>query len=187
MARERGFDDGSAVRAACELFWAQGYERTSLADLQRTTGLSRSSLYAAYGSKRGLFERASLLYLADVVHPMLEPMEQPGAEPSTIAGFFLTMAEALRNPETRFARRGCFVLNTILELDQLDAAAVDMVSAYRRRVQAAIENALPHDDNNRRTERAEVLTSLHVGVMITARVDPDAAAIACEAAAGEYR
>jgi hypothetical protein len=146
-------------------------------------------MYAAYGSKRGLFERASLLYLADVVHPMLEPMEQPGAKPATIAGFFTTLATALRNPETRFARRGCFVLNTVLELDQLDAAAVDMVTTYRDRVHAAIENALiaHDDDDNRRSERAEVLTSLHVGVMITARIDPDAAATACEVAATEYR
>ena len=187
MARERAFDDRTAVRAACEVFWAQGYEHTSLVDLQRATGLSRSSLYAAYGSKRGLFRRASLSYLADVVDPLLQPMETPGASPATIADFFLTMAAVLRSPDTRFAKRGCFVLNTALELDQLDAEAIDMVTNYRLRVRTAIENALgSREADDARQTRAEVLTSAHVGIMITARVDPAAAAVASETVAGEY-
>jgi AcrR family transcriptional regulator len=45
-----------------ELFWRQGYEGTSLADLTRELGLTRPSLYAAFGSKEGLFLKALDLY-----------------------------------------------------------------------------------------------------------------------------
>lgn len=187
MARARAFDDAEAVRAAREVFWAQGYEHTSLIDLQRATGLSRSSLYSAYGSKRSLFQRASLDYLAEVVDPMLAPMEAPGADRGTVAGFFLSVAGVLRSPDTRFAGRGCFVLNTILELEQLDAEAVDMVTSYRSRVHAALTHALGSiDDEDTRRARAEVLTSAHVGIMISARVDPRSAAVASETIAAEY-
>jgi TetR/AcrR family transcriptional repressor of nem operon len=187
MARQRGFDDDAAVRAACELFWAQGYEKTSLADLQRVTGLSRSSMYAAYGSKQGLFRRASLSYLSDVIGPLLGPMEEAGATPRTIQGFFLEMAAVLRSPETRCAKRGCFVLSTVLELEHLDDQAMDMVVQYRERVQAAVANALTTmEDAADRSAQAEVLTALHVGIMITARVDPVAAAVASETVADRY-
>ncbi|HEY0816107.1 MAG TPA: helix-turn-helix domain-containing protein, partial [Pseudonocardia sp.] len=160
MARARGFDDLSAVRAAREIFWEHGYESTSLLQLQRATGLSRSSLYAAYGSKRGLFERASLNYLDEVIGPLLVPMEAPGAGVQTISAFFLAMAQATRSPEARYARRGCFVLNTVLELEHLDTSATDMVSSYRARVHAAIAQALTsvESDAATRSTRAEILT-----------------------------
>lgn len=187
MARAREFDDLAAVRAARDVFWENGYESTSLTHLQQATGLSRSSLYAAYGSKRGLFERASLNYLDEVIEPLLVAMEVPGAGVQTISAFFLAMAQATRSPEARYARRGCFVLNTVLELEYLDTAATDMVSRYRARVHTAISHALTsmESDATARSARAEVLTAAHVGVMITARVDPTAAAVASETIAAQ--
>ncbi len=181
MARRRSFDDVAAVRAARELFWEKGYEAVSLAELQSVTGLSRSSIYAAYGSKRELFERASLSYLADIVDPLLAPMEAAGADRRDIQAFFLAVAAVLRSPDNRFARRGCFIINIALELEQLDQRATDMVSQYRARVHGAVTNALvPITGPGARAAQAEVLTAAHVGIMVTARLDPVAAAIASE-------
>ena len=47
-----------------QLFWRQGYEGTSLADLTRELGLTRPSLYAAFDSKEALFLKALDLYEA---------------------------------------------------------------------------------------------------------------------------
>ena len=58
MGRPREFDIDTALERAMELFWRQGYEGTSLADLTRELGVTRPSLYAAFGSKEGLFLRA---------------------------------------------------------------------------------------------------------------------------------
>ncbi len=187
MPRARGFDDLAAIRAARDTFWEHGYESTSLRQLQRATGMSRSSLYAAYGSKRGLFERAALNYLDEIIGPYLEAMEAPGAGVDTISAFFLGMAQATRAPDVRYARRGCFVLNTVLELEHLDAAATEMVASYRSRVHGAISHALTPVESDAvvRSARAEVLTAAHVGVMITARVDPTAAALASETIAAQ--
>jgi AcrR family transcriptional regulator len=62
IGRPREFDTDRALERAMELFWRQGYEGTSLADLTRALGLTRPSLYAAFGSKEGLFLKALDLY-----------------------------------------------------------------------------------------------------------------------------
>lgn len=62
--RPREFDIDEALQRAMDLFWRQGYEGTSMADLTRELGITRPSLYAAFGSKEGLFLKALDLYEA---------------------------------------------------------------------------------------------------------------------------
>jgi AcrR family transcriptional regulator len=64
IGRPREFDIDRALERAMELFWRQGYEGTSVADLTRELGLTRPSLYAAFESKEALFLRALDLYEA---------------------------------------------------------------------------------------------------------------------------
>jgi AcrR family transcriptional regulator len=60
--RPRAFDRDRAVLDAARLFWRRGYSGTSTRALTAALGLSTSSLYAAFGSKAGLFEEAVRTY-----------------------------------------------------------------------------------------------------------------------------
>lgn len=60
--RPRAFDRDDAVLAAARLFWRGGYSGTSTRALTSALGVSTSSLYAAFGSKAGLFEEAVRTY-----------------------------------------------------------------------------------------------------------------------------
>ncbi|SNT55375.1 TetR/AcrR family transcriptional regulator, transcriptional repressor for nem operon [Asanoa hainanensis] len=55
MARTREFDLDTAVDAAMGVFRAKGYEGASMRDLAEATNLGSGSLYAAFGSKEGLY------------------------------------------------------------------------------------------------------------------------------------
>ncbi len=57
MARPREFDEVLAIDAAAEVFRRRGYAATSIEQLVAATGVHRGSLYATFGSKRGLFLR----------------------------------------------------------------------------------------------------------------------------------
>lgn len=56
--RPRAYDPDAALTAALECFWQKGYTGTSLDDLSAATGMSRPSLYAAFGDKRELYLKA---------------------------------------------------------------------------------------------------------------------------------
>jgi AcrR family transcriptional regulator len=55
MGRPREFDMSEAIDKAMLLFWRKGYEGTSIADLTGALGITRPSLYAAFGNKELLF------------------------------------------------------------------------------------------------------------------------------------
>jgi len=56
MARPRDFEEAEVLDRAMEVFWRHGYEGASMAELTKAMGLNSPSIYAAFGSKRGLFD-----------------------------------------------------------------------------------------------------------------------------------
>lgn len=61
--RPRGFDVDIALDRAIDVFWREGYDGASLTELTARMSITATSLYAAFGSKRQLFERAFTRYL----------------------------------------------------------------------------------------------------------------------------
>ncbi|ECE6962102.1 TetR/AcrR family transcriptional regulator, partial [Salmonella enterica subsp. enterica] len=55
MGRPREFDADEALQTALELFWRKGYEGTSITDLTDGMGITKPSLYGAFGNKEELF------------------------------------------------------------------------------------------------------------------------------------
>ncbi|MFG1708892.1 TetR/AcrR family transcriptional regulator [Nonomuraea sp. M3C6] len=72
MARVREFDTEAAVEAAMIAFRRTGYEGTSAQDLVDATGIGRGSLYAAFGSKEGLYLAAVDRYRERYAQPLIE-------------------------------------------------------------------------------------------------------------------
>ena len=89
----------SVVHAARNVFSEQVLKLTSIVDLERHTGLDRSSLYNAFGSKQALFEAAMRSYLEEGIESRLSALRQPEAGLKTVTQFFVGMAHTLRaNP-----------------------------------------------------------------------------------------
>jgi AcrR family transcriptional regulator len=189
MGRRRAYDTNAVIQAAREQFWRCGYELTSVSDLEACTGLDRSSLYHAFGSKQGLFETALRSYLEEAIESRLAAMRQPDAGIAAIVAFFDGMAETfLSDPE--HARNGCLMVNALAELGS-NTAALPLAEAYRDSFRDAFSTALTHAaawgevDSARIGQRANLLTAMTMGLFISARVDPTDAAQVCRSVAAE--
>ncbi|MGW9267321.1 TetR/AcrR family transcriptional regulator [Gordonia terrae] len=95
MGRIQEFDTTEVVRAARGIFWQRGYENASLPDLERATGIGRSSLYHAFGSKRGLFDAAVQSYLDEVVRPRLRPLTGSTITPDAVEDYLNGLRSSL--------------------------------------------------------------------------------------------
>ena len=62
MARQREFDEDKVLDALRDVFWEHGYDGTSYSNIMAATGLQKGSLYAAYGDKRALYQKALSRY-----------------------------------------------------------------------------------------------------------------------------
>ena len=182
MARPREFDPDAAVRAALKAFWVRGYEATSTTDLVDATGLSRSSLYATFGSKHGLFLRTLDHYLADGgASSPLGPLLGEGADLAAIEAFFGRFADEGWD-DTTWATRGCYCVTTAVELAARDPEVAARARVYRagmhRAMTAALATAARRGDlrDGVDLERAATtLTTLAVGLLASLRMGADAA------------
>src|SRR6201982_3561550 len=77
MGRPRGFDENAALEAAMRGFWEESYEGAVLSDLTYAMGINKSSMYAAFGDKAGLFRRAMERYREGPMRYMREALEKP--------------------------------------------------------------------------------------------------------------
>ncbi len=103
--RPRTFDRNVALRQAVELFWEQGYEATSIADLTAAMGIAAPSLYAAFGSKEALFQEAVGVYAAD--SPTERALAREATAREAVAAMLHDNADEYADPATP---RGCMLV-----------------------------------------------------------------------------
>jgi TetR/AcrR family transcriptional repressor of nem operon len=138
MARPREFDSDAALENAMHVFWAKGYQATSLDDLCLATGLGRSSLYAAFGDKRGLYLRSLDRYEEAGVGRIAKALARPPLRKALAAFLDRVITDIVAGP----GRSGCFIGNCAAELAHGDRAAAARVRRSLERVQATFRDAL---------------------------------------------
>ena len=113
MPWEKTFDEDDAIAKAMKVFWEKGYEPASISDLIAGTGITRGSLYNAFGGKEQLFVKALLKYDQDNRRAFLAELEAMDDPRRAIAAVFDgIVAETLADTE----KKGCFIINTASEL-----------------------------------------------------------------------
>ena len=93
MARPKAFDEEVVLDRAVEVFWAKGYEATSIQDLVDAMGIQRGSLYATFGGKHQLFLTALDRYGEVVVKKLLAILESKPSALESIEQFFAQLVE----------------------------------------------------------------------------------------------
>lgn len=133
-----------------EVFWVHGYEAASMSMLTKAMGINPPSLYAAFGSKEGLFRQALDHYQARGSAATAEALNRPDLGDALRAFFGLVVGLQCSGQEPR----GCLVVQGVGSCGEAEASVFEELkrrrtaneTALRQRLERAqAEGALPAD------------------------------------------
>lgn len=140
--RPRAFDREQALDQALQLFWAKGYEGTSLADLTTALGINAPSLYAAFESKPALYQAALNRYLAEQFKQLAAVLAKASSAREGIADILHSVAAQFTQPDRP---PGCPVASGVLRCAEVNDEISQFTAEQRRTVRAMIQQRLQSD------------------------------------------
>jgi AcrR family transcriptional regulator len=137
--RPREFDIDEVLDRVIEVFRERGYEASSMADIERATGLNASSIYNTFGSKDSLFQRALSRYESVRLAAITDVLSSgTGGLDDLHRALDLQQAES----QSEWGLRGCLAINAMIELGSREASTKASLHEYRRGLAEAIRMPL---------------------------------------------
>ena len=170
--RPRSFDRAQALDSAMRVFWAKGFAGASMSELTAAMGIASPSLYAAFGSKEGLYREAVDHYVAIHSGEFWGVMDLPTARES-VEGLLRNAARVFSDPEVP---NGCMIIQTAGEADELppDLAArlCEMRASNTETLARRIERGIRDGDVGAGTDVravADFYATVHKGLSLSAK------------------
>jgi AcrR family transcriptional regulator len=171
-AKSRGgrpwsFDRDKAIDTAMRLFWRHGYEGVSIGDLTKAIGIAPPSLYAAFGSKAGIYQEALSRY--EETFGSLDTASISAA--TTLAEAIRRLLEAAVGAVTHPNRElGCMISSGMIACHPEHAALARDAASRRAAMRERIAQALqPFAESSEVRGLARHLAAVMQGISIQAR------------------
>ena len=146
--RPREFCLDEALAAALRVFWSKGYEGASMTELTEAMGITKPSLYAAFGNKEALFRKTLDLYEREKMAYVGQALAKPTAR--AVAEHMLR--GSVENQTSNCEPRGCLgVISSVacgaeaesIRADVHERSKVAKAALIERMERAKVEGDLP--------------------------------------------
>jgi len=131
---DKQFDPQEALDKAMRLFWANGYAATGMAELQRTMGIGRKSLYDTFGNKRQLFIKALQHYSDTAVRQLASELSKEGS-PLGCVRRLMRLAEGYNAAP---GSKGCLLGVGMAGCDTSDVEMADILRHHMKGIEEAL-------------------------------------------------
>ena len=139
MSRNREFDEKVVLRKAMELFWKQGYEKTTMQDLVNYMGIHRRSIYDTFGDKRSLFLASLNYYETFVIETFTGIISNSTTVKKAVRDVFNYV---IQSAELDVYPTGCLSVNAAVELSLLDPDIKHIVTKMFKDTEVMFEQML---------------------------------------------
>lgn len=165
--RPWSFDREEAVETAMRLFWRSGYEGVSIGDLTKEIGVAAPSLYAAFGSKAGLYKEALDRYERRFGSLDLESVKNAASLTQAVRALLEGAVRAVTHPSRE---GGCMISSGMIACHPNHAALARDAAARRDAMRECIAEALaPFIVKSNARNVARYLSAVLQGISIQAR------------------
>jgi TetR/AcrR family transcriptional repressor of nem operon len=138
MGRPIEYNQSKVLDSVVKLFWAQGYEATSMKNICEVTGLQPGSIYAAFGSKRALFLAAIDTYFEQSIDNLKAILAGEGTPLERVQNLFRYIVDDTCRKDSH----GCLLVNALLEAPTDDAELKKRIATMFRKIEVAIKEVL---------------------------------------------
>lgn len=174
--RPKSFNEEEVVNKAITIFWKNGYEATSTEKLLTGMDLNKGSLYNTFGSKKELFTKSLEQFAAHSIAMVEEQILASNNPVEGIKNFFISLASS--NEEDH--NKGCFMCNTIAELNNIDTELTRKASVNLKKLENVFLKYIQEaKEQNRLTTKEEAsvlaryLLNLWNGINTTRKIYKD--------------
>ena len=175
MARPREFETDDVIEKAMQVFWSLRYQDASLPDLLTGMGLTRGSLYKAFGDKKSLYLRVLNLYERAEVDAAVAMLTDEGDQDGAwrITAMFDRVAQGFAKGD----RRGCLLCTAAAGVEMSDPDIAGLVQASLAKLRDGFEAALTLSAAHKaladdaKAKIANTLLTQYVGLRVLARAD----------------
>ncbi|NSL85931.1 TetR/AcrR family transcriptional regulator [Chitinophaga sp. Mgbs1] len=124
MARLKEFNPEERLEKAKQLFWAKGYNATSMKDIVTVMKLNPGSIYSTFGGKQELFMECLKKYAGERLSAF---RQEAGGEGSPLQ----VLEQVIREGASVLIRegKGCMTVRTMLELGKKNKQAHTVVTS----------------------------------------------------------
>jgi TetR/AcrR family transcriptional regulator, transcriptional repressor for nem operon len=142
MARPRTFDPEEVLDSARDLFWRKGYQGTSFDDITAVTGLTKPSLYAAFGDKASLFLKVLDRYHDYLLAHSAKMLSSGPSARDAVEAWLMSLLPIYSGNE---GDKGCLSVNTSTDGAIDDAAMSESISRFNSRLEHLLLSRLRAD------------------------------------------
>lgn len=171
MGRPPLHDEEKLKRDMVECLWAQGYD-TPISAVVESTGAKAASLYSRFGSKKGMLLAALDAYAEDHLADLRRLLAGLPPGPQRIRAVLESAVMCFDDP----MRRGCFLVNSILEADIRDNEFAACLQKHMADIRMELSWALaetPGLAENFSIEAAAQFLQVQIwGLKVMARLNP---------------
>ncbi|MEZ2126449.1 MULTISPECIES: TetR/AcrR family transcriptional regulator [unclassified Sinorhizobium] len=165
--RPWSFDRDKAIETAMRLFWRHGYEGVSIGDLTKEIGIAPPSLYAAFGSKAGLYREALDRYEEAFGSLDMASVSSATSLAEAVRALLEGAVRAVTHPDRE---RGCMISSGMIACHPDHAALARDAAARREVMRDRIERALrPFAGPDEVRRLARHLSAVMQGISIQVR------------------
>lgn len=176
MARPRTFDPNDVLLAARQIFWRKGYQSTSLDDITEATGLTKPSLYAAFGDKASLFLKVLDHYHEQLITRFERILSEGPNARAAIEAWAMSLVPICSGER---GRNGCLSINTLIDGGLNDPAIERSIADFNARLESLILKRLEADaaqfpPDFDAVAATRTIMAIYVGLMTLAKQKPSA-------------
>jgi TetR/AcrR family transcriptional regulator, transcriptional repressor for nem operon len=176
VARPRTFDPDQVLDIAREVFWNNGYQNTTLDDITDATGLTKPSLYAAFGDKESLFSSVLDRYHDRLIARANRLLAENSSARLAIKTWLTSFVPVCSGPT---GQRGCLSVNTALEGSVDSTVLGKSIARFNVQLEDLILKRLKADRAQFSADfdpvgAAQTVMTVYIGLMASAKQMPSA-------------